>query len=141
MTTDMTTAYDPESNNEYSDGYIALTPVDCAEEKDNYFRALKFAINSEQICNIAITGPYGSGKTSIIKSFEKDNQYKFLNISLASFKEETENQIADNLIERSILQQMLYGADSSKLPYSRFKRITVPDKSLIKSVFFVLWAV
>ena len=140
MTTDMTTAYDPESSNENSVGYIALTPVDCAEEKDNYFRALKFAINSEQICNIAITGPYGSGKTSIIKSFEKDNQYKFLSISLASFKEETENQIPDNLIERSILQQMLYGADSSKLPYSRFKRITVPDKSLIKSAFFVLWA-
>lgn len=140
MTTDKTTTYDPESNNENSVGYIALTPVDSAEEKDNYFRALKFAINSEQICNIAITGPYGSGKTSIIKSFEKDNQYKFLNISLASFKEETENQIPDNLIERSILQQMLYGADSSKLPYSRFKRITVPENSLIKSAFFVLWA-
>jgi len=140
MTSDMTTAYDPESNNENSVGYIALTPVDCADEKDNYFRALKFAIDNEQICNIAITGPYGSGKTSIIKSFEKNNQYKFLSISLASFKEEPENQIPDNLIERSILQQMLYGADASKLPYSRFKRITVPDKSLIKSALFALWA-
>lgn len=139
MTSDMTTAYDPESNNENSVGYIALTPVDCADEKDNYFRALKFAIDNEQICNIAITGPYGSGKTSIIKSFEKNNQYKFLSISLASFKEETEIQIPDNLIERSILQQMLYGADASKLPYSRFKRITVPDKSLIKSALFAFW--
>lgn len=140
MTTDMTTAYNPESNNENSVGYIALTPVDCADGKDNYFRALKFAIDTEEICNIAITGPYGSGKTSIIKSFEKNNRYKFLSISLASFKEETEDQIPDNLIERSILQQMLYGADVSKLPHSRFKRITVPDKSLIKSALFVLWA-
>jgi len=140
MTSDMTTAYEPESNNDNSVGYIALTPVDCADEKNNYFRALKFAIDNEQICNIAITGPYGSGKTSIIKSFEKNNRYKFLSISLASFKEETENQIPDNLIERSILQQMLYGADASKLPYSRFKRITVPDKSLIKSALFALWA-
>lgn len=135
MTSDMTTAYDHEN----SVGYIALTPVDCAD-KDNYFRALKFAIDNEQICNIAITGPYGSGKTSIIKSFEKNNRYKFLSISLASFKEETEDQIPDNLIERSILQQMLYGADASKLRYSRFKRITVPDKSLIKSALFALWA-
>lgn len=122
-------------------GYIPLTPVDDANEKSNYFSALKFAIDSEQICNIALTGPFGSGKSSIIKTFGKNNQYKFLNISLASFKEEAEDQIANNLIERSILQQMLYGADASKLQYSRFKRITVPQKPLIKSVLFVFWAI
>lgn len=131
--------YVPESNNDNPVGYIALTPVDDADEKSNYFRALKFAIDNKQICNIALTGPFGSGKSSIIKTFEKKNQYKFLNISLASFKEDAENQISNNLIERSILQQMLYGADASKLPYSRFKRIAVPDKPLIKSALFVFW--
>jgi len=140
MIIDKTTDQEAKSNSDNIIGYIALTPIDCADEKNNYFRALKFSIDNEQICNIAITGPYGSGKTSIIKSFEKYYKYKFLSISLASFKEETENQIPDNLIERSILQQMLYGADASKLPYSRFKRIIVPDKSLIKSALFALWA-
>jgi ABC-type transport system involved in cytochrome bd biosynthesis fused ATPase/permease subunit len=119
MIFDKTTYYVPESNNDNPVGYIALTPVDDADEKSNYFSALKFAIDSEQICNIALTGPFGSGKSSIIKTFEKNNQYKFLNISLASFKEGTEDQIQNNLIERSILQQMLYGSDASKLPYSR----------------------
>lgn len=135
-----TTDYVLESNNDNQVGYIALTPIDDADEKSNYFSALKFAIDSEQICNIALTGPFGSGKSSIIKTFEKNNQYKFLNISLASFKEEAEDQIANNLIERSILQQMLYGTDASKLPYSRFKRIAVPNKPLIKSILFVFWA-
>lgn len=131
--------HESESNNDNQDDYIALTPVDNADEKFNYFRALKFAIDSDHICNIALTGPYGSGKSSIIKTFANNNQYKFLNISLASFKEETEDQIQNNLIERSILQQMLYGSDASKLPYSRFKRIAVPNKPLIKSALFVLW--
>jgi hypothetical protein len=140
MIFDKTTNQVPEPDNDNLDGYIALTPVDDADEKLNYFRALRFAIESDDICNIAITGPFGSGKTSIIKTFAKNNDYKFLNISLASFKEETETQIPNNLIERSILQQMLYGSDASRLPYSRFKRITVPDKSLIKSAFFILWA-
>ncbi|KAF0221406.1 MAG: hypothetical protein FD174_544 [Geobacteraceae bacterium] len=140
MIFDKTSDYVPGSNNDNPVGYIALTPVDDADEKSNYFSALKFAIDSEQICNIAITGPFGSGKSSIIKTFEKNNQYKFLNISLASFKEEAEDEIANNLIERSILQQMLYGTDASKLPYSRFKRIAVPNKPLIKSTLFVFWA-
>ncbi len=133
-------SHEPEPSKDNPAGYIALTPIDDADEKSNYFSALKFAIDSEQICNIALTGPFGSGKSSIIKTFEKYNQYKFLNISLASFKEEAEDQIANNLIERSILQQMLYGTDASKLPYSRFKRIAVPNKPLIKSTLFVFWA-
>lgn len=139
MISEKTTFFEPELNNKNSSDYIALTPVDNANEKFNYFSALEFAIGSEQICNIALTGPYGSGKSSIIKTFENKNQYKFLNISLASFKEETEEQIQNNLIERSILQQMLYGSDASKLPYSRFKRIAIPNKPLIKSFLFVLW--
>lgn len=130
----------PESNNENAIDFIALTPVDDADEKSNYFRALMIAIGSDNICNIALTGPYGSGKSSIIKTFEKNNRFRFLNISLASFKEESESHIPNNLIERSILQQMLYGTDANKLPYSRFKRITIPDKSLIKSALFALWA-
>lgn len=133
--------HEPKTDKYNPGDYIPLTPVDDAEEKSNYFKALKFAIDSEQICNIALTGPFGSGKSSIIKTFEKNNEYKFLNISLASFKEEAEDQIANNLIERSILQQMLYGTDASKLPYSRFKRIAVPNKPLIKSTLFVFWAI
>lgn len=132
--------YVPGFSNDNEVDYIALTPVDDADEKSNYFKALKFAIDNEQICNIALTGPFGSGKSSIIKTFEKNNQYKFLSISLASFKEKAEDEIANNLIERSILQQMLYGTDASKLPYSRFKRIAVPNKPLMKSTLFVFWA-
>ena len=41
-----------------------------------------------RIKNVAITGPYGSGKSSIIQTLEHDfPQFKYLNISLATLRE------------------------------------------------------
>jgi len=126
--------------------FVALTPTDDAESVEHYINALTYALGKDSINNIALTGPYGSGKTSIIKTFEKNHNYKLLNISLASFKEdsgdgETDGKAQNIMIERSILQQMLYGADANKLPYSRFKRISTPELPLIKSLLVVFWVV
>jgi len=119
--------------------FTDLTPIDNADPDGSYSKALSFAFENPRIKNIAITGPYGSGKSSIIRTYEKNSTHKFLNISLASFKED--NSIDTSLIERSILQQMLYGADANKLPYSRFKRISTPTWPLVKAMFLVLWPI
>ncbi|WP_420430541.1 ATP-binding protein [Kordiimonas sp.] len=126
-----------------------LAPTDQADEHGVYRKALGDATNDENIFNIALTGPYGSGKSSIIRTFLKEYpQDKYLNISLAAFLPEsegrnkaappesdqpsgTENQppgasLSTKEIERSILQQMFYGADANRLPLSRFKRIQSP---------------
>jgi hypothetical protein len=121
--------------------FTDLTPIDNADPDGSYSEAISFALKNSRIKNIALTGPYGSGKTSIIRTYEKNNNYKFLNISLASFKEEDNKSIEKTLIERSILQQMLYGADANKLPYSRFKRISTPTLPEIKALLLVLWAI
>lgn len=124
--------------------FIDLMPVDNADCDGKYSKILYYALTNDRIKNIAVTGPYGSGKSSIIKTFEKNTPYKFLNISLASFKENPDTQddyeSQNILIERSILQQMLYGANADKLPYSRFKRISTPEAPLIKSIILILWA-
>lgn len=114
--------------------YNSLSPTDNAEKVDDYLNALEWALNKrDKIKNIAIAGPYGSGKSSIIKTFQKTHKYdyKFLNISLATFKEETESEAAKNkdkddllrLIELSILQQLFYHEKDTKIPDSRFKKI------------------
>lgn len=41
-------------------------------------------------------------------------------------------------IERSILQQMLYGADANRLPLSRFKRIQTPGKWAIAVSLYIM---
>lgn len=123
-----------------------LAPVDDADQDGLYQDALEFAMNTPAIRNVAITGPYGSGKTSVIKTFEKNTSYRFLNVSLATFSDPNarDNQGDDQAditvkVERSILQQMLYGAGSGTLPYSRFKRISAPRWLDINAILFVGW--
>jgi len=124
--------------------FTDLTPIDDIDNVDpdrSYSKAISYALENPRIKNIALTGPYGSGKSSIIRAYEKNNNYKFLNISLASFNEDDKKSIDPTLIERSILQQMLYGADADQLPYSRFKRISVPTLPEIKALLLVSWAI
>ncbi|MDD3814728.1 MAG: hypothetical protein PHZ02_08780 [Desulfocapsaceae bacterium] len=121
--------------------FTDLTPVDNADQDGTYSKALSFALENSRIKNFALSGPYGSGKSSIIRTYEKNNDYNFLNISLASFQEDKSNTVDIKSIERSILQQMLYGADANKLPYSRFKRISTAEQPLFKSLLLVLWPI
>ncbi|WP_170422034.1 YobI family P-loop NTPase [Ruegeria arenilitoris] len=128
--------------------FVDLAPTSKADEEGIYFEALSFATNNPDVSNIALTGPYGSGKSSVIKSFLSKYSGNALQISLAAFLPEADvsepkpveddndptlnadkkiSKISKQEIERSILQQMLYGADANKLPLSRFKRIQSPN--------------
>ena len=83
-----------------------------------YSGALIEATNNPRVMNIALTGPYGSGKSSIIKSFLRVYKRQVLQISLAAFLPEAVpagHGVSRQEIERSILQQMLYGADANAL--------------------------
>jgi len=115
--------------------YVDLAPTDKADRSGIYSDALLQATKNPNVYNIALTGPYGSGKSSIIKTFLKRyRKYWFfkkpvLQISLAAFLPEADaprGKVTKQEIERSILQQMLYGADANSLPLSRFKRIRSP---------------
>lgn len=127
--------------------YMDLLPTNKAEKVEEYNNALDWAINeNKRIKNIAITGPYGSGKSSVINSYIENNKKKknkFLKISLAEFNEEQmmkkmvvedsqqeqiNNHLTDKqklqLIEKSILEQIIYSVSFDKIPLSNFKRIS-----------------
>jgi len=110
-----------------------------------YLSNLKKAINTESINNIALTGSYGSGKSTILKTFQHHNRrFKYLNISLASFKDnkdESEEKEFERKLEISILQQIFYHVKPSVIPDSRFKRIVnlTTSKLLIQTLFLLLW--
>lgn len=128
-----------DKTNEYV-AYSSLSPISNCDEDGHYTSVLSWALQNrkeQDIKNIALTGPYGSGKSSILKTFQanyKGDDLKFLNISLATFKEEKQkldnngNSIAGNvdllrLIEISILQQIFYHEKDKNIPDSRFKKI------------------
>ncbi len=109
-----------------------------AEKEDNVYSQLLWeAICDKDVQNIAVTGPYGSGKSSVISAFQKRHpEYKYLNLSLANFQEQKDipnsQKISaseklsveeSQLIEASILQQMFYQVKRERIPDSRFKRI------------------
>ncbi|WP_163340048.1 ATP-binding protein [Desulfopila sp. IMCC35008] len=134
-----------ESKDRYADTqskFVDLAPTDEADKDDVYSEAILFATNNAKVSNIALTGPYGSGKSSIIQSFLKKYRQTALHISLAAFVPEADKgdaEVSRQEIERSILQQMLYGADANKLPLSRFKRIQSPGIwSIFKSLYIML---
>lgn len=121
--------------------YSSLSPIDNGDENGHYSNALFWALKNrkkEDIKNIALTGPYGSGKSSILKTFQKNykgKDLKFLNISLATFVEEKpkfdengkpitiDKSALLKLIEISILEQIFYHENDNKIPDSRFKKI------------------
>ena len=46
--------------------YRDLTPTDSVDNGDEYIEALNWAFQNKKVRNIALTGPYGAGKSSII---------------------------------------------------------------------------
>lgn len=73
--------------------YELLTPNNMVENKAE--DALKFALENEQVKNIAITGQYSSGKSSIIQSYFSKyvDKKDYLNISLATFEKKKMKQL------------------------------------------------
>lgn len=122
-----------------------------------YLKALKKALSEKGVNNIALTGAYGSGKSTIINTFfDRDSKYEHLNISLATFKDEvTQNEPhqvfntgeyksdLNRLIEISILQQMFYHVKAEKIPDSRFKRIKSFSNLQLNTIAIgsVLWLI
>ena len=74
-----------------------------------YLKALDQKIKDEKVLNIAITGRYGAGKTSVIRTYQKmhpENDY--LNISLASFKNKGQDNNANIKSVTKIVLNKLY---------------------------------
>src|SRR5699024_11828722 len=75
-------------NKKYS--FKKLTPKKDIDNLEFYEEALDFALYDKDVKNVAITGIYGAGKSSILESYKNTNNSistnQYLHISLADFK-------------------------------------------------------
>ncbi|MCM3033302.1 hypothetical protein [Niallia sp. MER 6] len=99
------------------------------ESKKTYFRALDEALKLTENKNIAITGGYGAGKSTIIESYFEENADKanrMMRVSIATFQleQDTNPALHENLLEQQILQQMFYQVNPNQVPNSRFVKIS-----------------
>lgn len=110
-------------------GYIGLGPTDDAENVSEYLRALEWALSDRNITNIALAGPFGAGKSSIIETFlRKHPSIKHINISLAMFRENNQETIYGGedfeiQLEEGILKQLFYKVHYSRIPQSRYRKL------------------
>lgn len=106
-------------------GYEDFAPASKIENGEEYIKALRWALKNENVKNIALAGPYGSGKSSVIQSYLKEHpSTNALNISLATFDwEKKDYDDFKNEIELGILKQLFYKVDSHQIPQSRYRKI------------------
>ncbi|WP_050747990.1 hypothetical protein [Peptoniphilus sp. oral taxon 386] len=127
--------------------FNALTSEVLNENKQIYTEALDYALGNSDIKNIAITGIYGAGKSTVWKTYEKERKLKnIITVSLGKYKDdisldnedELEEKSKDNnrkvveisspntdknennRIERQIINQILSQVEPKNIPLSKY---------------------
>lgn len=110
-----------------------LTPQYQEEEHEVYVSALLDAIEDKNVHNIALSGGYGIGKSSILRQFASLLKGRCIEVSLStlapvnSWNQENEantnGDTTTNKIQREVVKQLLYRENAQNMPLSRFRRI------------------
>lgn len=122
-----------------------LTPEYVPGKHAVYFNAIKDALgwtDSKKVRNVALTGSYGVGKSSILRQVAEDESLKAIQVSLSTLGFEpaldaskrsdsdgkadaAENPLRDtktNQIQKEIVKQLLYTQMPERMPGSRYRR-------------------
>lgn len=109
------------SRKEASLGLVSLTPEYIEEEHGGYVREISNALDNPKIRNIALSGNYGVGKSSILQKvaeLQKENVVELSLSTLAPYDEDgLDNSVpkqattTTNRIQQEIVKQLLYRAE------------------------------
>ena len=112
---------------------VPLIPKYLVEEHGGYATAIEAALKDDQIRNIALSGNYGVGKSSILREVARRQDDRVVELSLSTLAP-IEVTLLDesvpiqattptNRIQQEIVKQLLYREYPSRTPGSRFRRI------------------
>lgn len=112
---------------------VPLTPEYLAEEHGSYVAAIESALANGQVRNIALSGNYGAGKSSIMREVARRQDNRIVELSLSTLAPIEASLLDDsvpiqattptNRIQQEIVKQLLYREYPSRTPGSRFRRI------------------
>ena len=121
-----------------------LTP-DIDADISVYDEAIEFVFDNSDVTNIAVSGAYGAGKSSVIGAYEKKHSdKKFMHISLAHFEpaneQKEDNSVEETVIEGKILNQLIHQIPADRIPQTNFRvKKDVAKKNIISiTVLFCL---
>lgn len=119
-----------------------LTPKFELSKHGVYFDAIQKALKQDNVHNIALSGSYGSGKSSVLDRIASTHKRRVVQVSLSTLgfaddaegspdKAEKDEEAAEsssiagsktNRIQKEIVKQLLYREDPGKMPGSRYRR-------------------
>lgn len=125
--------------------FNSLTPDVLENIEQVYTEALDYAFDNKDIKNIAITGIYGAGKSTVWKSYASKKKIEnIITVSLGKYEDNTKksgDQSKDekysNRIERQLINQMLSQIEIKKIPLSKFNFKRNKNKFLLFSQVFL----
>lgn len=124
--------------------FMSLSPTIVEKLDKVYVDALDFVIENENIKNAAISGHYGSGKSSIWQTYKNmKNINNVIYISLGDYCQGDEEGNSISRIEKQILTQILAQVNQKDIPLSKYKlkfnknKCTIA-KYVLASLIFIL---
>lgn len=111
--------------------FRSLAPVTSEIKFNRYWNMFKTAFSKRYITNIAVTGPYSSGKSSIMQACQKKyGEDEFITLSLTNFTQENNNDTIniennnkkdkEKYLESQLINQLIHKIDNKKIKDSRF---------------------
>lgn len=112
-----------------------LTPTDDVD-LSIYENAIDYVFDNPDIRNVAISGAYSAGKSSVLASYKKKHgNLRFLHISLAHFEspdKEDEQDVKESVLEGKILNQLIHQISPDKIPQTNFRvKKKISSKSIV----------
>lgn len=89
-----------------------------------YKKHFEDSLENPEYTNIAITGDYGIGKSTIFKSFLKNNDKykdKYVEVIIGNYENQKDDLATTVLLEKQIINQLVSQIDSKKIPLSKYK--------------------
>lgn len=121
---------------------IKLSPVSDAQI-GTYDAQLTFALTDPDMKNIALSGPYGAGKSSILATYKiRHPELKFLHISFAHFQDTSraDGQPTDEKrLEGKIINQLIHQLPAQAIPQTHFPLLREVDHAKVKG--YIYWAI
>lgn len=112
---------------------VPLIPEYRRSEHEGYVKTIDAALKNSKIRNIALSGGYGVGKSSILQKVAEKYKKRVVELSLSTLTPIGEKTLSlsgpehattpTNQIQKEIVKQLLYSEEPYKTPGSRFRRI------------------